>query len=76
MKKLPEQYFIYETSYGTDIPVCQLFLHTFDEVPSIYKQHDKIYKSQVRPDSPILSENIHYIPYKLKWESNMTYNFP
>jgi hypothetical protein len=48
MKKLPEQYFIYETSYGTDIPVCQLFLHTFDEVPSIYKQHDKIYKSQVK----------------------------
>ena len=37
---------------------------------------NEIYKSQGRPNSPILSENIHYIPYKLKWEGNMSYNFP
>jgi len=37
---------------------------------------NEIYKSAGRPCPPILSENIHYIPFKYKWESNMIYNFP
>ena len=39
MKKrnTPDNYFIYETSYGTDVPSSQLYVHIFDEVPSTYK---------------------------------------
>lgn len=47
MRKTPDQYYIYETSYGSDIPACQLYLHTFDEIPSLYKQGDKVYKSTI-----------------------------
>jgi len=44
MRKTPENYYIYETSYGTDIPTNQLFLHIFDEIPSVYKT-EKTYSS-------------------------------
>jgi len=47
MRKTPENYFIYETSYGNDIPVHQLFLHMFDEIPSLYKM-EKTYKSDIK----------------------------
>ncbi len=47
MRKTPDKYFIYETSYGSDIPVNQLFVHTFDELPSVYKS-EKIYKSDIK----------------------------
>lgn len=33
-KVLPKDYFIFETSYGSDIPIEQLFVHTFDCLPS------------------------------------------
>ena len=46
MRKTPDQYFIYETSYGTDVPTNQLYLHTFDEIPSVYKT-EKVYTSDV-----------------------------
>ena len=47
MRKTPENYFIYETSYGNDIPVHQLFLHMFDEIPSLYKM-EKTYKPDIK----------------------------
>jgi len=46
MRKTPKHYLIYETSYGTDIPTKQLYLHIFDEVPSFYKS-DKVYESNI-----------------------------
>ena len=48
MKKrnTPDNYFIYETSYGTDIPSAQLYVHIFDEVPSSYKTN-KTYKKDL-----------------------------
>lgn len=46
MKTLPDKYFIYETSYGSDIPVDQLYAHTFDCVPSKYI-NNKSYKKDI-----------------------------
>lgn len=31
---LPNNYFLFETSYGSDIPAEQLFVHMFDKLPS------------------------------------------
>jgi len=47
MRKTPTNYFIYETSYGNDIPTHQLFVHLFDEIPSMYKL-EKTYKSDIK----------------------------
>ena len=47
MNNLPKNYFIYETSYGTDIPIEQIYVHVFDTLPSkhssIKKYSSKIY---------------------------------
>jgi hypothetical protein len=47
MNNLPKNYFIYETSYGSDIPVEQIYVHVFDALPSkhssIKKYSSKIY---------------------------------
>jgi len=47
MNNLPKNYFIYETSYGSDIPVEQIYVHVFDTLPSkhssIKKYSSKIY---------------------------------
>jgi hypothetical protein len=37
----PKNYFIYETSYGTDIPVNQMYTHIFDLLPSAIKLNKK-----------------------------------
>jgi len=46
-KKLPSDYFIYETSYGSDIPIEQLFVHYFDGLPSKYTNSTKKYDQKV-----------------------------
>jgi hypothetical protein len=48
MKKLPEHYPLHEISYGSDLPLEQIFVHYFDLVPSTFsdgtkKYNDKIY---------------------------------
>ena len=40
-KKTPTDYLIYETSYGSDIPIEQMFVHTFDALPSKYVESKK-----------------------------------
>lgn len=49
MKKrnTPDNYFIYETSYGTDIPSSQLYVHIFDEIPSTYKSNKTFKKDLI-----------------------------
>jgi len=39
--RVPQNYFIYETSYGSDIPVSQIFAHSFDKLPSMYRLNKK-----------------------------------
>jgi hypothetical protein len=46
-KKLPSDYLIYETSYGSDIPIEQLFVHYFDELPSKYHNSTKKYSQKL-----------------------------
>jgi hypothetical protein len=41
MNRIPQNYFIYETSYGSDIPINQIFAHTFNKVPSMYRLNRK-----------------------------------
>ena len=41
MKKIPQNYPIYETSYGSDIPINQIYVHMFDRLPSCYKTNKK-----------------------------------
>ncbi len=41
MNRIPENYFIYETSYGSDIPVNQIFAHSYKKLPSMFKLNRK-----------------------------------
>jgi hypothetical protein len=41
MSRVPKNYFIYETSYGSDIPINQIFAHSFDALPSMYRLNRK-----------------------------------
>ena len=40
-RKTPTNYLIYETSYGSDIPIEQMFVHMFDVLPSKYVESKK-----------------------------------
>jgi hypothetical protein len=46
-KKLPSDYFLYETSYSSDVPVDQIFVHYFDGLPSKYNNSTKKYSQKV-----------------------------
>jgi energy-coupling factor transporter ATP-binding protein EcfA2 len=41
MITLPENYLIYETSYGSEVPINQVFVHLFKQLPSITKLNKK-----------------------------------
>ena len=47
LKKLPSDYLLYETSYGTDVPIDQLFVHYFDGLPSKYNNAVKKYSPKI-----------------------------
>jgi hypothetical protein len=46
MITLPKNYLIYETSYGSEVPISQLFVHLFNNLPSTVKTNKK-YKKEV-----------------------------
>ena len=46
-KKLPSDYFLYETSYSSDVPVDQIFVHYFDGLPSKYHNSTKMYSQKL-----------------------------
>ena len=46
-KKLPSDYLLYETSYSSDVPVDQIFVHYFDGLPSKYHNSTKKYSQKV-----------------------------
>ena len=46
-KKLPSDYFLYETSYSSDVPVDQIFVHYFDGLPSKYHNSTKKYSQKL-----------------------------
>ena len=46
-KKLPSDYLLYETSYSSDAPVDQIFVHYFDGLPSKYHNSTKKYSQKV-----------------------------
>jgi hypothetical protein len=39
--KLPTNYSIYETSYGSDIPLEQLYVHNFNKMPSRFNENKR-----------------------------------
>jgi SpoVK/Ycf46/Vps4 family AAA+-type ATPase len=41
MITLPQNYLIYETSYGSEVPINQVFVHLFNQLPSITKLNKK-----------------------------------
>jgi hypothetical protein len=41
MITLPQNYLIYETSYTSEVPINQVFVHLFDHLPSITKLNKK-----------------------------------
>ena len=65
MSNLPLDYLIYETSYGSDIPVEQVFVHTFDRLPSKYNFvkryssdiYDYFIKLGFKKECELISEN-------------------
>jgi hypothetical protein len=46
-KELPNNYPLYETSYGTDLPLDQYYTHIFDKLPSKYSDATKKYKKGI-----------------------------
>ena len=46
-KKLPSDYFLYETSYNSEVPVDQIFVHYFDGLPSRYNNSTKKYSQKL-----------------------------
>ena len=46
-KKLPSDYFLYETSYNSEVPVDQIFVHYFDGLPSRYNNSTKKYNQKL-----------------------------
>lgn len=41
MITLPQNYLIYETSYGSEVPINQVYVHLFNQLPSITKLNKK-----------------------------------
>jgi hypothetical protein len=37
---------------------------------------DTLYKKAGRPGLPVYPENIHWIPFRYRWEKEVPYNFP
>jgi SpoVK/Ycf46/Vps4 family AAA+-type ATPase len=46
-KSLPKNYPLYETSYGSDLPLEQYFVISFDVLPSKYEQSTKTYDKSI-----------------------------
>lgn len=69
MSNLPKNYFLYETSYGSDIPVEQIFVHAFDCLPSrhtsLKKYSPKIYEYFISKgfecECELITENRRYV---------------
>lgn len=64
MRKLPEHYPLHEISYGSDLPLEQIFVHYFDLVPSRFsdgtkKYNDKIYDYFISNGFELEAETIH-----------------
>jgi hypothetical protein len=43
MSKLPKYYPLYDTVYGSDFPLEQVFISLFDVIPSKYSNYSKVY---------------------------------
>ena len=37
---------------------------------------EQCFQSQGRPGLPVYPENIHWIPFRLKWDKEIPYKFP
>jgi energy-coupling factor transporter ATP-binding protein EcfA2 len=46
-KKLPSDYLLYETTYNSEIPIEQIFVHYFDTLPSNYSNSTKKYSQKL-----------------------------
>lgn len=46
-KKFPQNYPIYDTSYGTEFPSDQYYVISFDEMPSKYEHSTKTYDKSI-----------------------------
>ena len=74
MLKIPKNYALFETSYGSEIPVEQLFISTFDVMPSRFINNSKKYSNDINEhlikNGFIIESEILYISKRIENETN------
>ena len=75
MLKIPKNYSLFDTSYGNEIPIEQLFVNTFDVMPSKFVNNSKKYSNGIignlQKNNFVVESEVLFISKRIENETNL-----
>ena len=75
MLKIPKNYSLFDTSYGNEIPIEQLFVNTFDVMPSKFTNNSKKYSNGIignlQKNNFVVESEVLFISKRIENETNL-----
>lgn len=75
MLKIPKNYSLFDTSYGNEIPIEQLFVNTFDAMPSKFVNNSKKYSNDIignlQKNNFVVESEVLFISKRIENETNL-----